>query len=122
MNNSKIHHKIWWDEKDKIVRSEFYGDADEKVAKEQIESMSKFYKTLKGDILVLIDLTQAGSTTSKARTIYADALKKMSVKKHAFIVKNIVLKVTVDFIMKASGAKNVKFFNDNEEALQWLKI
>ncbi len=83
--------------------------------------MAKFYNTLKGDILVLIDLTEGGKTTSEARKIYADGLKSMGVKKHAFIVKNTILRVTVDFIMKASGAKNVKFFKDENKAIKWLK-
>ena len=44
-------------------------------------------------------------------------------KRVAFVIKSLILKTIVSFIITASGRKekDAKIFSDKEEALKWLK-
>ena len=119
--SSEAKFKVWWDEKEGIIRNESKGDFEEDDAREQMEEILKIAEARPGKALVLNDLTQAGKASSGARKTYAQMLKSEEFAKHAFVGMSTLTRVIVSFLVRASGAKNAMFFATEEEALRWLK-
>ncbi len=120
-NNQNEKFKVWWDEKESIIRTKYWGDAEEEDAIKQTAAISELAQSKVGKVDVLNDLSEAGKASSKARKLYAEQIKKEKIRKHAFIGAKVMTRVIVSFIQKFSGATNVKFFTTEEEALKWLK-
>jgi len=121
-NNFEDKVKIYFDSKENIIRGYFLGDSNEQIAKFQSSLLKNFYEKFdQKERLVLIDLTKAGKADSKARRVYAEALRDTKVIKYAFLVKNRILKMTVSFIFSVAEVPNVKIFENEREAINWLK-
>ena len=118
---NKAKYKVWWDEKEGIIRQKAWGDFEEKDAKAQSIQINNIINSQSGKVLVLNDLSESGKASSQARKIYSEMMKNEKVKKHAFVGMKIMTKVIVSFIINFSGAKNVRLFNTEEEAIKWLK-
>ncbi|HAT68209.1 MAG: hypothetical protein A2481_04035 [Candidatus Yonathbacteria bacterium RIFOXYC2_FULL_47_9] len=70
---------------------------------------------------VLIDLHQSTEFSSAARKIWVDFLQNEKIKKTAFFGGNVFVKTLATFVIAATGKKDIKFFNTEEEALAWFK-
>jgi hypothetical protein len=77
---------------------------------------------------VLIDLSATGEIRFKfpkevRKDIAVQIATHKQMKRVAFVIKSVILKTIVDFIITASGRtkQNVRIFTDKEEALAWLK-
>lgn len=121
MSHKTKKYTIWWDEEFKIIRNQSEGDFEEKDAADQIHAINKLADSKPGKVAVLNDLTNAGTASSGARKLFAEILKSDKITKHAFLGMKTMTRVIVSFIMKASGVKNAKFFDNEEDALRWLK-
>ncbi|MDD4902313.1 MAG: STAS/SEC14 domain-containing protein [Patescibacteria group bacterium] len=120
-NNQKYAFKIWWDEKEGILREKPSGEIDEACAKSMVEELLRAANARPGKILVLTDMSEGGSASSRARKIFAKELKNEKYAKHAFFGFTIFTKVLVSFIARSAGVKNVGYFATEREALKWLK-
>jgi UDP-N-acetylmuramyl pentapeptide synthase len=118
---SETKFKVWWDEKEDIIRNQSRGDFEAEDAKAQMAEILGIAESKSGKVLVLNDMTEAGKASSGARRVYAQMLKSEKIAKHAFVGMRTLTRVIVSFLTKASGAKNAMFFATEEEALKWLK-
>lgn len=78
-------------------------------------------KRLSRPRLVLVDLVGVKKPPSKARQNLVEMFKSSDLDKCAIFGPSIVNRVVARFITAASGVKNVKFFSDEKDALEWLK-
>jgi hypothetical protein len=118
---NKKKFRIWWDQKEKIIRNKAWGDFDEQDAQAHAIQTIKFVNSLPGRVTVLNDLSEAGKASSRARKIYVDLIKNDKFAKQAFVVNKTLTRVTVSFIMSFARIKNAKYFKTENEALKWLK-
>lgn len=71
---------------------------------------------------VLIDTSSADSKLApKTRRILTEYNKNPLIGNHAVVGINRALKVMATFIVKASGRNNIRFFDTEAEALDWLE-
>jgi len=117
--------KVWWDEKEEIVRILATGDQTEEIAREMVAKERQLITSLnkKGIkvINVLCDVAKAGTASSPARKIFADWIKEGKVNKFALCGGGILQNTTANFVFFLSGFKDVKFFTSEDRASKWLK-
>jgi hypothetical protein len=113
--------KVWWDEKEGIIRNRSQGDFEEADARGQMAKILEMAERMPGKVLVLNDMTEAGTASSGARKVYAQTLRSEKIARHAFLDMRTLTRVIVSFLVRASGAENARFFASEEEALKWLK-
>jgi hypothetical protein len=70
---------------------------------------------------VLSDVTRAGKLSSIARRNLATMSSDPRMGKNAIVGVNRYQRVMASFVIKASGQHNVRFFDSETEALEWLK-
>jgi len=70
---------------------------------------------------VLIDIRKSTDFSSAARKIWVEFLKNPNIKKAAIFGGNILVRTTASFIIVSTGKKNIKFFDKEAEALEWIK-
>lgn len=122
MSNNLPSYKIWWDEKEKIGRIVFYGDPTEEMALKFKQDALKLLQEIKAEkINCLVDISKAGVSLSRTRAVFSDAMKHPSLNKVAILGANVVTKLITDFVISMAGKKNTQYFNNEEEALKWLK-
>jgi|GEM_PF-1727890 len=119
--------QIAFDEENKIFRCAIIGDHTEKDAKEMLDSVWQLMDEVikEGDrvekIDVLNDISRAGKISKKARELNAILLKNIKINKIAIIGANMFRRTVVNIIYHLAGFKNVKFFNNEKTAIDWLK-
>ena len=113
--------KVWWDEKEGVIRNRSQGDFEEADARKQMARILEMAEGRPGRVLVLNDLTEAGKASSGARKVYAELLKSDKIARHAFVGMRTLTRVIVSFLLRASGAEDAGFFDTEDEALKWLK-
>ena len=121
----KQKFKIWWDDKEKIVRLKIEIGVlfvDKKMADEIYEGALSFFSSRKEKtLIVLVDLGKSKPKDVVVRKILYKTIKIKKIGKIAFIGLGIAQRVIVNFITQATGKKNSKHFSSEEEALLWLK-
>ena len=113
--------RIWWDEKEQIVRARAFGVLDEKAAEGIRQETTRMAQEHGDGLDWLIDLTQMTKATSKARKILAKASGHPSINKYAFAGASIFIRTVANFIAAAAGQKNARHFANEEQALAWLQ-
>ena len=93
---------------------------------EIIEEAKKFLEKTLGKAKILIHMRTISIIHSSIfRKTTADKIKavaeKPGYKKVAIFGPSVVLKTITNFIITASGVKNMRIFNSEKEALKWLK-
>jgi hypothetical protein len=121
MENQQEKYKIWWDEDNQIVRAKFVDGQDEVCAQSALEEMQKMVMDKPDTVLLLIDLSEAGSVCSSARKKFVEMAKLKKYKKQAIFGMNAVSRVIASFVIKFAGVTNVQQFATENEALAWLK-
>lgn len=69
----------------------------------------------------LIITYDMGKVSAKSRQSFAQRNQDLRVGKSAVVGANRILRVLSLFILKASGRDNIRLFDDEKEALAWLK-
>jgi UDP-N-acetylmuramyl pentapeptide synthase len=119
--SGKKKFRVWWDQKEGIIRNKAWGDFDEQDAKVHAAQIINLVNSQPGKVAILNDLTEAGKASSRARKIFVNLIKNKKVTKHAFWGKKTVPRVVVSFIINFAGVKNARYFSTKNEALKWLK-
>lgn len=119
-------HKTWWDEENKIIRLQVFGDYDEQDAQNTVDKIAETKQRFLGKSpSFLIDLTKANKLSSKARKIIVEKIyKDPKLNRIATIASSVLVRTINSFLITASGleADKVKMFKTEEEALKWLNI
>jgi SpoU rRNA methylase family enzyme len=119
--NQPEKNKVWWDEKEKVLRSKIYGDPDEEAAKQLLKEVAAIAENIPGKLLFLNDMSQAGKPTVEARKILIKGTNPNKIEKIAFFGGSLLTRIIISFIMASSGVNKVKSFTTEEKALKWLK-
>ena len=104
-----------------ILKIEAIGDMTDENADEIHEIMLEIYSNTQGNLQTLADMNKAGKSTPYARKMW----KKLSVfermSKIALYGINPVARVLASFMVGRTSRNNMRFFNNKEDAIAWLK-
>jgi len=125
INEKTKENKIWLG-KDGIVRIKVGKVIDEKVIKRIINDYKEITRKFSTKQKILIDIkssTPIPSSLFRKKVVESlkDAYREPGFEKMAIWGGSTVLRVITLFIVKATGFKNIKHFETEKEALQWLK-
>jgi len=71
---------------------------------------------------ILVDLSGAGIPTKHATDMYIETLSDKRIERTAFYGMSHAIQSIINFIVNAAGrGENVKFFIDQNQALEWLR-
>ena len=120
-DNQQAKFRVWWDEENRIIRCEAWGNFEEEDAKAQAEEFKKMLEARPGKTSVVNDLRKAGTASSGARKVFVQTLKDEKFEKTAFIGLKVVTRTIISFLIKFAGVNNVRCFDNEEDALRWIK-
>lgn len=115
-------YKVWIDDNG-IIRCVVGGSHRKQDAQKVIDDIKKHLKE-KGKARILLDICNIEESTSDARRVYVNFIKKEPriLEKTALHGKKAMQRVMANFIIVASGCeKKVRYFRKEKEALRWLK-
>ncbi len=113
--------KVWWDEANKIGRIKMEGNPDDETPNELFDKLDEIISKRPGKTSWLVDPGNIRPSSRFRKMITERAYKNPEIKKHAVFTSSVATKVIMQFMMKASGRKNVRAFTSEGEALRWLK-
>lgn len=119
-NQNQPKFNTWWDEKNNIVRAEFFGDQEEKDAELFVNKVREFANAHGGKVKILTDGRKGGKSSTTARKIYYDLYDSSIVEKSALFGLGFVQRVIASFIHHRKSKTVAKFFENEEEALRWI--
>lgn len=106
---------------DNIIYFTNVGEHDKKTAAACKEAIIELFNKVDGKVHGLIDLNKAGKQSPEARKMWSEISEMEQTGKVAVWGMHPVAKVIASFVMGISGNKDMRFFNTEEKALQWLK-
>jgi hypothetical protein len=87
-----------------------------------IEACIEELQTASKPVLLLDDLLEMGTVPPEARKIVVELGKKLNYEKLAFVGRSDLLRFGSNLILQAIGkGSKLKYFDDREEAIEWLK-
>ena len=107
-----------------IIRFDMLGDFDAEDASACFNQTTALFAeaALRGKKLhVYVDTTQFGNMSVEGRRMFSKMNKDERQGSVAMVGVNRILKIMVRFIMVASGQDNVRFFDNEAQAIKWLK-
>jgi len=124
-NQNQPKFKIWWDEKERVIRICIFGEQNEEEAKKIKEETYRLITSLREKgvkvINILADMTKAGAASSEARGIFAEWFRAGTINKIALFGGGPVPKTMAKMIFAFASYKKAKYLDTEEEALKWLK-
>ena len=117
-----MKHKVWYDEKNQVVRLQVIGV----YSSQEAEESGKLYKdVLEGKPYrqLIVDLSQSGEMESReTRKITNNYLKQAEFSDVAYFGANSTRRMIAKVLMKLSSLNIFSdFFKNEEEAINWLK-
>ena len=106
---------------DNIIYNTAAKNPDEEQALAINEAIYKLANIPEGKVCMLIDITDTGRPTAKARKIFSSLEEMNQIRKHAFFGAHPVARILASFFITFNKRKNLAFFETKEEALAWLK-
>lgn len=105
-----------------ILQVVISGDFTEEELITYMHDISEIMADLPEDekIQTFIDTTELGRVNPNLRRSVGDFLDDQRFGKTAVLGSNRVVKVMIDFVLKASGRQHMKYFTDRNEAETWL--
>ncbi len=113
--------KAWWDEENKIGRMKIEDNPDEKMANELFDKLDEINSKIQGKTNWLVDPGNNRPSSRLRKMIAERFYANTEIEKHAVLTTSTSIKVIMQFIMKASGRKNVRAFTNEGKALRWLR-
>lgn len=114
-------YRIWWDEKNGMLRAEVLAYLDEDNLKDIHGLVTSEAERHGGKLPVLVNLSHADSASFGARQILVEMFKSSLYTKCAIVESKTYDRVFMVFIIRAASAKGVDFFANEEDAISWLK-
>lgn len=108
-------------EEDGILRVHVSGQLDEEAMNSLTEELRRILEKRSGKANILVDAIAGVEISSKARKIGARMAKWPRIGRIAIYGVGVVSKVLALFMIEISGKENMKFFENEEEALKWLR-
>jgi hypothetical protein len=107
---------------DGIVRATFIGDTDKDDALAYHKDLEQYMDKANEDNLfnLIIYVDQAGKFSAEARKSFSQLNDDPRMGRIAYLGANRFIRVITNFVQKASGRNNMRFFDSEEEAVSWL--
>jgi len=106
--------------KDGIVHYVIAAPVDEKEAI-RLDTVGEEFINKGEALFVLIDIEQSQEFSSVARKIWVKFLQNSKIKKTAIFGGNVFVRTLASFVIAAAGKANIKFFETEQQALDWLR-
>ena len=106
---------------DNIIYNTAAKNPDEGQAIAICEAVIKLAETVQGKVGLLIDITDTGRPSAKARKAFLDLVEYEKLRKTAFFGAHPVAKILASFFISLNRKKNMAFFGTEEKAIAWLK-
>lgn len=121
MSSAKISTHL--DEETQIIYQYIEGVIDEEDSTKLYDLTEALRARLKDQnkIRILTVSNKIGKSTSKARKTLLDNLQKPELYKMAVLGRNPYMRVLFTFILRVTGVKKAKMFNDEQDAVRWLR-
>lgn len=109
--------------KDGILYATFSGDFTEEQLANYIHDLNEIVEQTPSDekLKSFIDTTELGRVNPNLRRMAGDLIKDPRLGDTAVLGNSRVVKVMIDFVLKASGRNHMKYFTDRQQALAWLQ-
>lgn len=107
-----------------IIRLEYIGDFTAEDAVSMLEETSKIgaeLRPLGKKVKMYVNAVNAGHIALEARRMFTEHNKDPWAGKTAVVGVGRIHKVIARFMTVASGNDNIRFFDDEESALEWLE-
>lgn len=108
---------------DGILEVIFSGDFDAAEVDAYMRDFEPYLEVGPDIIHFLVDVSQVGKSSAAARRTFGEMFRDPHPRtgKTAMVGANRYLRVVAGFVMKATGAQNMRIFDSEEDALAWLK-
>ncbi len=108
---------------DGIIYALFTGDFTEEQLANYIHDLDELVNQSSADEKVksFMDTTGLKRVNPNLRRMTGDLIKDPRLGETAVLGNSRVVKVMIDFVLKASGRDHMKYFTDRQEALIWLQ-
>jgi hypothetical protein len=105
---------------DNIIYIISRGDATAEIADAVLRAHKSILSKYQGKVSHLINLNKAGKHSSEARKIWKKLSEHEKTHKVAIFGAHPVAKVIASFVIGVTNKKDIRFFTQEEEALNWL--
>ncbi|MFZ5563032.1 MAG: STAS/SEC14 domain-containing protein [Thermodesulfobacteriota bacterium] len=106
---------------DNIFYATLNGDASDEMGMEIDRMINRLLDHIDGPVNLLIDLNRAGKTSSKSRKLFKAFTETSKCRKVALFGMHSVAMIIASFVMGISKNRNMKFFKERKDALEWLR-
>lgn len=94
---------------------------DKEIALAHYNLYKQLSKRISGEIRLLVDLNSTGKISSEAKKIWKTIIEDESTGRAALFGLHPVAKVIASFVIGVTKRNNIRFFNNKEDALRWLR-
>ena len=108
---------------DGILQVTITGDFTEEELKSYMNDLSGILADVPDGkrIKSFMDTTKLGRVNPNLRRTVGDFMDNPKLGETAVLGNSRIVKVMIDFVLKASGRHHMKYFTDRDEAMAWLK-
>jgi hypothetical protein len=99
---------------------EAIGEQTDEHAREISKLYKKIYSDVQGKLKQLVNLNHSGKSSPKARQVYEEMNNHERTYKVAVFGIHPVARVLAAFVTGLTRKKNIEFFSNKEDALEWL--
>jgi hypothetical protein len=103
-----------------ILFVEAHGGQTDEIAGAHLELHDQFCQQLPGKINYLIDLNDAGKSSSEARKIWQKISEADRTRKVSLFGIHPVARILATFVMGVVNKREIRFFTSRQEAQDWL--
>ena len=96
------------------------GHADGRIANEIKDVSFRMINSVKVKVDDFIDINKTEKASPEAKKVWKKLSELEKFRKIVIIGLHLVSKVLVTFVIKSSGKKDFRFFNNKELAIKWL--
>lgn len=108
--------------KDGIIRNIYTGDQDYDTIDDVVQKTKEFYREVGKPLKILVNLEHVGRLNKGVLLGALKALRTNIYEKIAIVKSTVIYRALSHFVIKASGREDkIKFFDEEDEALGWLK-
>ena len=108
---------------DNILRVKFWGDFDQADVEAYMADFQPIVESATDTIHFLVDVSQVGKASAGARRIFGEMFSDPHplTGRSALVGASRYIRVVAGFVMRVTGAKNMRIFESEDEAVAWLK-
>lgn len=106
-----------------ILRVKFWGNFDQADVEAYLADFRPILESATDTIDFLVDVSEVGKASAGARRMFGEMFRTPHplTGRSALVGANRYIRVVAGFVMRITGAKNMRLFEFEEEALAWLK-